>query len=185
MPTRSQMLIFAPVRKHWIHSRKKLKKTTRKNKPKSSRMDPVLNALYPLRAHLTGARNRELTLGRDLAEAREEISNLKLAEATVRRECAEAQTTIEAQNAEIRKLKQSLADAEERYRLLDEHWQRSSATSVARKVGSLSEEVGHEVQEAILSLDRETPNLTMALNRLRRLQSIIKRQAGRDEGVAQ
>jgi hypothetical protein len=56
---------------------------------------------------------------------------------------------------------------------------------MARKVGTLSEEMGHEVQEAILSLDRESPNLIMALNRLRRLQSIIQRQAGQDKEIAQ
>jgi hypothetical protein len=78
-----------------------------------------------------------------------------------------------------------LADAANRYQLLDEHWKRSSAVSMARKVGTLSEEMGHEVQEAILSLDRESPNLIMALNRLRRLQSIIQRQAGQDKEIAQ
>ena len=34
--------------------------------------------------------------------------------------------------------------------------------NLAKKMGGLSEEVGHEVQEAILSLDRESPNVPMA-----------------------
>lgn len=153
-------------------------------RPKSSRMAPVLNALQPLRSHLTGVLNRELTLRRDLAATQGEVAAQKQAEAAARGDLACAQATIEKQNAEVGKLKHQLAEAEERYRLLDEHWKRSSATNLARKVGSLSQEVGHEVQEAILSLDRDAPNVGMALNRLRRLQGIIKRQAGREEDDA-
>jgi hypothetical protein len=154
-------------------------------KPKRSRMAPVLNGLYALKGQLAGALRREGELDRDLGAARGELADLKLAETEVRGKLTDAQTAIEAQGAEIGKLKQNLSDAENRYQLLDEHWKRSSATSLARKIGTLTEELGHEVREAILSLDRESPNLIMGLNRLRRLQSIIQRQVGRDEETGQ
>ncbi len=153
-------------------------------KPKSSRMAPVLNALHPLRNHLTGVLNRELTLCRDLAATRDEVAAQKQAEAAARRDLTDAQATIEEQIAQGGKLKQHLADAEERYRLLDDHWKRSSATNLARKIGGLRQEMGHEVQEAILSLGRDAPNVGMALNRLRRLEGIIKRQAAPEEDDA-
>jgi hypothetical protein len=98
---------------------------------------------------------------------------------------AGARETLGQKEATIAALEQQLADAHDRYRSLDEHWKRSSSTNLAREMGNLSEEVGHEVQEAILSLDRETPNVAMALNRLRRLDAIIKRQTGHGEDVTQ
>lgn len=152
--------------------------------PKTSRMDPILSALASNRTDLLAALDRELRITREISDARDEITRLKVVESDLRKERADALTTFESQSVEIEKLNRRISDAEDRYRLLDEHWKRSSATNLARKIGSLTEEIGHELQEALLSLDRETPNLKMALNRLRRLQSIIKRQEGQGGGVS-
>src|SRR5262245_42258888 len=43
MPTRSQMLIPAPVSKHWIHSRRKLKNTTARNVATRMQMKPRIS----------------------------------------------------------------------------------------------------------------------------------------------
>ena len=116
-------------------------------------------------------RDSELQSTRDLSDAREQVRIKSEAVTALQDELTDARATIE-------KCKLELVEAEDRYRLLDEHWTRSSATNVAKKIGSLSEEVRHEVQEAILSLDRDVPNVAMALNRLRRLQAISNRQEG-------
>jgi F0F1-type ATP synthase membrane subunit b/b' len=123
-------------------------------------------------------RDTELKLSRDLAKSRDQIQLKDEAVVTLQQELSDARATAQQRSIELETSQQQLVEAEERYRRLDEHWKRSSATNVAKKIGSLSEEVRHEVQEAILSLDRDAPNLAMALNRLRRLHAIIERQKG-------
>jgi len=147
-------------------------------KPGDRRVAPLIGALRLTRNQLAAMRDTESKLSRDLAEAREQIQIKDVAVGTLQQELNDATSTGHQRLIEVEKSHQQVVAAEERYRLLDEHWTRSSATSVAKKIGSLSEEVRHEVQEAILSLDRDVPNVPMALNRLRRLQAIIDRQKG-------
>jgi hypothetical protein len=154
-------------------------------KPESRKIAPFLGALRLSRSHLTAMRETESKLSRQLAEAQEQIQIKNETIARFQQEISDARATAQQRSVEIEKSQQQLVEAEERYRLLDEHWTRSSATNVAKKIGSLSEEVRHEVQEAILSLDREVPNMAMALNRLRRLQAIIDRQKGPDVELKQ
>jgi len=46
--------------------------------------------------------------------------------------------------------------------------------AVAKIAGEIREKFGHEIREAILSLDdRPDPNIPMALNRLRRMEGIL------------
>jgi hypothetical protein len=149
-------------------------------KPKSSRVSPLLNGLSSLRAELASSLERELVRSRELARTREEFEALRQRADVIQSDLVAAQESLEHSKATVAELEQQLADAEERYKSLDEHWKRSASTELARKVGSLSEEVGHEVQEAILSLDRESPNVPMALSRLRRLDGIVKRETKGD-----
>src|SRR5262249_45909580 len=62
MPMRSKMLILAPVKKHWIHRRKKLKKMTRKKMPTRSRMAPRMSQIslpsHQLAANITDCISR-------------------------------------------------------------------------------------------------------------------------------
>jgi hypothetical protein len=147
-------------------------------KPESKKIAHLLGALRLMRSHLAAMRDTESKLSRQLAEAQEQIQIKDEAIITLQQELSDTQATAQQRSIETEKSQQQLVEAEERYRLLDEHWTRSSATNIAKKIGSLSEEVRHEVQEAILSLDRDVPNMAMALNRLRRLQAIINRQKG-------
>jgi hypothetical protein len=149
--------------------------------PKSNRLAPIFSALYPMKTQLTTALNREFTTRREVENARTEIAELHRTATGLRDELAKTSASLDERTAAVTTMQAQLSEAEERYRLLDDHWKRSSATNVARKVGSLSQEIGHEVEETILSLDQPTPNLPMALNRLRRLQGIIQRQTGNRE----
>jgi hypothetical protein len=150
-------------------------------KPESRKIAPLISALRLTRSHLSAIRDIESILSRNLADAMEQIQIKDEAIGTLQQELSDARATAQQRSTEVENSQRRLVEAEERYRLLDEHWTRSSATSVAKKIGSLSEEVRHEVQEAILSLDRDVPNVPMALNRLRRLQAITNRQKGTEE----
>jgi len=150
-------------------------------KPDSKKIVPLFGVLHLTRMQLAAVRDTELKLAGDLAAVREQLERKSEEVAALQEELADANATSQRRSADIDKHKQQLVEAENRYRLLDEHWIRSSATTVARKLGSLNEEVRHEVQEAILSLDRDVPNLSMALNRLRRLEAISNRQKGPED----
>jgi hypothetical protein len=58
--------------------------------------------------------------------------------------------------------------------LLDQHWRAVSEQNLNKQGGSYRERIGHELQEALLSLGRETPNVAMGLVRLKRIEAILK-----------
>jgi len=142
---------------------------------------PLIGVASITRQELLAAREFEKQLSRELADTLARLQKKCDELEGLQQELVVVKDAAEQLSVDLRRSQQQLLEAEERCRLLDEHWSRSSATNVARKLGSLSDEVGHEVQEAILSLDRDSPNLTMALSRLKRLQDIISRQKMHNE----
>jgi hypothetical protein len=49
-----------------------------------------------------------------------------------------------------------------------------SEQELAKQSGSFREKVSQELEETLLALDRENPNLEIALRRLRRIDDILK-----------
>jgi hypothetical protein len=74
---------------------------------------------------------------------------------------------LAARDSEILTLKEQLT-------LVDRHWEGVSEQQLAKQGGALRTKVQHELREALLALDREDPNVQMALNRLRRIEGIVK-----------
>ena len=68
-----------------------------------------------------------------------------------------------------------LAEEEERIRELEKHWEETSEQNLARQRHKIVSELSHDLQEARLALDRESPNREMALNRIRRAEDTIHR----------
>ena len=79
------------------------------------------------------------------------------------------------QSAQIATLTKSLSDADERYLLLDQHWKGVSDQELAKQSSGFREKVGQELKEAIIALDRDAPNVEMALRRLKRVEDILSR----------
>jgi len=97
----------------------------------------------------------------------QKIASLQAELAAANNASALNDSTMAARDLEIQSLKEQL-------RLVDRHWEGVSEQQLAKQGGALRGKVQHELQEALLALDRENPNIEMALNRLRRIEGIVK-----------
>jgi predicted RNase H-like nuclease (RuvC/YqgF family) len=120
--------------------------------------------------------NRELNLERQIRAQQDSIDGLNRRLAEIGSDLDSAHAEGEKKTARIAELERSLAEAEERYQLLDRHWRGVSEQELTKQSGSFREKVSQELVEALLALDRETPNLEIALRRLRRIQEILTKQ---------
>jgi len=55
---------------------------------------------------------------------------------------------------------------QERARELEKFWEKKSEQELARQRHQIATALAHDLQEACLALDRESPNAAMALNRV-------------------
>lgn len=83
-----------------------------------------------------------------------------------------------------KELQQQLADTTEQLTLekdrlneREKHWEKRSVQDLTRQRHRIVSELGHDLQEARLALDRESPNTEMALNRIRRAEETIRKVA--------
>jgi len=119
--------------------------------------------------------NRELDLERQIRTQQDNIDRLNKRGSALEGDLAKAVAERDSNAADIAKLEKSLAAAEERYDLLDRHWRGVSEQELTKQSGTFKERVSQEVVEALLALDRESPNLEIALRRLRRIQDILSK----------
>jgi uncharacterized protein YlxW (UPF0749 family) len=109
-----------------------------------------------------------------------EIEIARREKSSLENRVASEQEGKSAAQAEVKKLQEALKEANEKYLLLDQHWRAVSDQNLQKQSGSFRERIGHELQEALLSLERPTPNVSMALLRLKRINEIV-RNAGSSE----
>jgi hypothetical protein len=117
--------------------------------------------------------NRELNLERQIRSQQDGIDGLNKRVSELEGDVAAALANGKEKTARIAGLEQSLVEAEERYNLLDRHWRGVSEQELTKQSGTFRERVSQELVEALLALDRESPNLEIALRRLRRIQEIL------------
>lgn len=86
--------------------------------------------------------------------------------------------TALAHTNELRQQSERLAvqvsTEQERTRELEKFWEKRSEQELARQRHQISTALAHDLQEACLALDRETPNAAMALNRVRAAHESIR-----------
>lgn len=140
-----------------------------------SKLELILAGVAAIDAQFRQMLDRELNLERQIRSQQDSIEALRNQVSGLGGELAEVRTEAEKKAARVAELEQSLAEAGERYNLLDRHWRGVSEQQLAKQSGSFREKVRHEVQEALLALDREGPNVEMALERLRRIEEIVER----------
>jgi len=141
----------------------------------SNRLDLILAGAAAMDGQFRQMLNREFSLERKVRADEESIEGLRRKILSLEADVARARTDAEEKAARIEEVQQSLAEAGERYELLDRHWSCVSEQQLAKQSGSFRGKVGHEVDEAILCLDREDPNMEMALDRVRRIKEILER----------
>ncbi len=119
--------------------------------------------------------NRELTLERQIQALEDSLDHANRRVSGLESSLAAALEQQEKQKARIAELEGSLAEAEQRYGLLDRHWRGVSEQELTKQRERFLGMVVPELEEALLALDRENPNLAIALRRLRHLQEILRK----------
>jgi len=139
----------------------------------SGKLESILAGVAAVDEQFRLMLNRELNLERQIRTQQDSIDGLKKDVSELEGNLSAALADGAKKAARIGELEQSLAEAEERYNLLDRHWRGVSEQELTKQSGTFREKVSQELVEALLALDRETPNMEIALRRLRRIQEIL------------
>jgi hypothetical protein len=140
-----------------------------------SRLDLALSGIQAVEEQFQDMLSRESSLQRQIRTQQDEINDYENRLTKLDGDLAQVREESSQRNTRIAELAQSLAESQERYRLLDQHWRGVSEQELAKQSGSFREKVSQELLEALLALDRDQPNLEMALRRLRRIDDILKK----------
>jgi len=139
----------------------------------SNKLELILAGVTAVEEQFRQMLNRELNLERQIRTQQDSIDGLNRRASELEGSLSAALADGEKKTARIGELEQSLSEAGERYNLLDRHWRGVSEQELTKQSGSFREKVSQELVEALLALDRENPNLEIALRRLRRIQEIL------------
>jgi hypothetical protein len=141
----------------------------------AGRLGLALSGVQAVEAQFQDMLSRESGLQRQIRTQQDEINDYEKRVTKLDDDLRQVREESSQRNIRIDELTKSLADGQERYRLLDQHWRGVSEQELAKQSGSFREKVSQELSEALLALDRDDPNLEMALRRLRRIEDILKK----------
>jgi hypothetical protein len=141
----------------------------------AGRLDLALSGVQAVEAQFQDMLSRESGLQRQIRAQQDEINDYEKRLTKLDEDLVQVREESSQRNIRISELTKSLADGQERYRLLDQHWRGVSEQELAKQSGSFREKVSQELREALLALDRDDPNLEMALRRLRRIEDILEK----------
>lgn len=140
-----------------------------------SKLDLAISGVETVDAQFREMLSRELNLQRQVRTQQDGINALQTQVSSLDSDLAQAREESGQRATRLSELTQLLAEADERYRLLDQHWRGVSEQELAKQSGSFREKVSQELEETLLALDRENPNMEIALRRLRRIEDILKK----------
>ena len=141
----------------------------------AGRLGVALSGVQAVETQFRDILTRESGLQRQIRTQQDEIKDYDQRVTKLDEDLARVRDESSQRNTRIAELTKSLADGQERYMLLDQHWRGVSDQELAKQSGSFREKVSQELREALLALDRDQPNLEMALRRLRRIEDILKK----------
>lgn len=78
---------------------------------------------------------------------------------------------MEISNSDDREME--LIYLRERYTSLERYWERESQVRLSKLVSTLKRYFNHELQEAVMCLERDKPNIPMALSRIHHMKDYI------------
>ena len=141
----------------------------------ANRLQLIMAGANSLEGQFQEMLSREASIERQLQTKQSSIDDLEDKITVLEGRLAEAHNDATQKATKIAELEKSIQDASDRYALLDQHWRGVSDQQLAKQSGSFREKVQHELQEALLALDREQPNIEMALQRVRRIREILEK----------
>jgi hypothetical protein len=110
-----------------------------------------------------------------LDEALERSDNLSRVASDLERQLHESQTRLAELESLCEQGERELAEQRQERLLDQEHWQDQCDQRLNKLAGSIRSRLGHEINEAKISLSQETPNVRMALERLGRIEKTLER----------
>jgi hypothetical protein len=141
----------------------------------AGKLSLALSGVQAVEAQFRDMLSRESGLQRQIRTQQDEINDYDKRVTKLDEDLGQVREESSQRNTRIAELTKSLADGQEKYQLLDNHWRAVSEQELAKQSGSFREKVSQELREALLALDRNDPNLEMALRRLRRIEDILKK----------
>jgi len=140
-----------------------------------NRLELILSGTSSVEAQFQEMLSREVSLERQIRSQQGSIEELEEKVKSLHETLVEARSDGDRKASRITELEQSITEATQRHDLLDRHWRGVSEQQLAIQSGSFREKIHHELQEAMLALDRQQPNVEMALQRLRRIREILEK----------
>jgi predicted nuclease with TOPRIM domain len=138
------------------------------------RVAAALQFAHPLEER---CRRQEGTL-RELRDASHEASQMarRLTEENthLRQRFENASARARELDQQSERLVGELASEKDRLHELEQFWEKRSEQALARLRHRIVTELAHDLQEASLALDRESPNCGMALSRVRRAEQTLR-----------
>jgi len=129
---------------------------------------------YPLEE---ASRRDRVALSRareEAAEAEEKSRTLAEKNERLRQQLDDAMNKADSTQRELDETRSELTVQVDRMKDLEHHWETTSEQKLARLRHQVATDLGHDLQEARLALDRDSPNVEMGLNRIRKAETVIR-----------
>lgn len=122
--------------------------------------------------------NENLVLELDRAKRRwrdasDELSELEIQVTQLQQSCESRETQIAELRAEIESAKSRIANQAESYEALDDYWKRQMRLQQNEMAFKIRSRLEHELNEIRLCLDRESPNTSMAMDRVAKIYKLL------------
>jgi thioredoxin-like negative regulator of GroEL len=139
----------------------------------AGKLELILAGVMAVEEQFQQMLNRELSLEREIRMQQDSIAALNRRASGLESSLAAALADADEKNARISELEQLLSEAGERYDLLDRHWRGVFEQELTKQRVKFRELIGPELVEALLALNRDNPNVEIALRRLHHIQKIL------------
>ncbi|MFZ1932247.1 MAG: hypothetical protein WCB27_22050 [Thermoguttaceae bacterium] len=139
----------------------------------ASKIVSSLHFAHPLEHECQEGRH---TVSETLREKEEVVSKLKGVEVQnlhLTAQLNDTQTRGQELERRLDEVESQLQRERDRLSELEKHWERESEQRLARQRHTVCSKMLHDLQEARLSLDRDAPNISMALNRIRQMEDTL------------
>jgi len=131
-----------------------------------SLITPLENSRRKAIEHLSTARYERESSKREAAALKDRVATLESQVNQLERARAEL-------TAQVESVRKELTEERLRYEELDRHWSEVSRGERAQALFEVKRNLEHETTEILLSLEREAPNVPMAIDRVRNIQEIL------------
>lgn len=164
---RGQRYIFASDSRGFLRETGKILGA---KKLSTSKLAGALQFAFPLEGRFEGMKKAVANINEMATREREHREQLEQQKLSLDTKLQEALARANELNRQVDELKKQLSLERLRSEETEAHLIKTSKQQLAHLRHTISEQMRHDLQEARLCLDRESPNTDMALNRIRNME---------------